>query len=396
MVELGRALMADLDQLTEDLVDTILREDPSYGPGRLTPGDLRHSCRTNLEHVLGTLVGDHDPADADTLAPPRATGSRRAEQGVPLGAVLHAYRLGFRTIWEAMVARARGSRDGVEALVDAASEVWDVVDVFSTAVADAYRTTELALARRGDRQREALLDALLDGRGRERTTASDAAASLDLPEHGRYAVVVLEGTEHGMPARSALGVAGLRSAWRSRADDEVGLVLLTAEQRPRDVRDALRALPGARGGVSPAVIGLAEADDGHRAALTALRAVTRHEQAVVELDERLPAALLVTAPDLSARLVQRALGGVLALAEDEQGLLLDTLRTWLATGGAAGQTASRLYCHRNTVLNRMRRLEALTGRSAERVDDLVEWSLALLALDVLGPEGTPRPHRPLG
>lgn len=63
-------------------------------------------------------------------------------------------------------------------------------------------------------------------------------------------------------------------------------------------------------------------------------------------------------------------------------LLRETLRTWLDTGGSASQTAAKL-CHRNTVLNRLRRLEALTGRSVDRADHLVELSLALLALDVL-------------
>lgn len=112
---------------------------------------------------------------------------------------------------------------------------------------------------------------------------------------------------------------------------------------------------------------------------------------MAELDARLPGALLVTAPDLAARLVQRALGGVLDLERDERELLLATLRTWLATGGSAGQTAARLYCHRNTVLNRLRRLEGLTDRSLERVDHLVEWALALLALDVL--PGTRAPEQ---
>jgi hypothetical protein len=44
------------------------------------------------------------------------------------------------------------------------------------------------------------------------------------------------------------------------------------------------------------------------------------------------------------------------------------------------------------VLNRLHRVEGFTGRSAERV----EWSLALLALDVLTPGGTAEPPRPLG
>ncbi|MGI8536390.1 MAG: helix-turn-helix domain-containing protein [Mycobacteriales bacterium] len=73
----------------------------------------------------------------------------------------------------------------------------------------------------------------------------------------------------------------------------------------------------------------------------------------------------------------------------ERSLLLDTPKAWLDTGGSAGQTAARLYCHRNTVLNRLRRLKALTGRSLDRVDHLVEWSLALLALDVLPTERAP-------
>ncbi|MCW2680936.1 MAG: regulatory protein, partial [Frankiales bacterium] len=125
----------------------------------------------------------------------------------------------------------------------------------------------------------------------------------------------------------------------------------------------------------------------------ALRALPPGEPAVAELDSRLAGALLVTAPDLASRLVQRALGGVLVLEPEERRVLLDTLRAWLDTGGSAGQTAGRLYCHRNTVLNRLRRLEGLTGRSLERVDHLVEWSLALLALDVLPAEAA-RPPAP--
>ncbi len=43
---------------------------------------------------------------------------------------------------------------------------------------------------------------------------------------------------------------------------------------------------------------------------------------------------------------------------------------------------------RNTVLNRLRRVESLTQRSLERVDHLVEWSLALLARAVLATDPT--------
>lgn len=383
VVILSTKVLADLDALTDRLVEVIVAEDPSYsGPALTSREDLHRSCLDNLRRILQWLSGTTD-ATTDPFDAPRATGTRRAEQGMPLESVLHAYRLGYRIIWDALVEQARAhGTDGVDALVDAATEVWMLVDEFSSAVADAYRRTEAEFARRDDRRRDDLIDALLEGRGAERSVVADAAAALDLPEHGRFCVVVMAGVDQSRPAGSALRGRGLRVAWRSRTDREIGLVAL-GRNEPGEAVTALSAVGGLRAGVSPAVEGLAEVDVAHRLAETALRALPAGEPVAAELDDRLPGALLVTAPDLSRRLQRRALGGVLDLETDERAVLLDTLRAWLDTGGSAGQTASRLYCHRNTVLNRLRRVEGLTDRSLERVDHLVEWSLALLALDVL-------------
>lgn len=384
MRALALRVLADLEAVTDRLVEAILAEDPSYGLGRTTREDLRRSCHDNLQRILQALADEQVPGTA--FDAPHATGHRRAEQGMPLESVLHAYRLGHRAIWDALVAQARDD-GGVAGLVDAASHVWEVVDSFSSEVARAYRETERVLHRQDDRRRDALVDALLEGRGRERAVAADASAALDLPEHGRYVVLVVAGTENGRTVADALAVRGVRSAWRTRADRETGLVAL-GRWTPEQLGTALERVPLLRAGLSPVVEGLAEVDAAHRLAETALRALPPLETGVSDLDSRLPGALLVTAPDLAARLVERALGGALALDPDERDVLLLTLSTWLDTGGSAGQTATRLYCHRNTVLNRLRRLESLTGRSVERVDHLVEWSLALLAREVLPRERT--------
>lgn len=378
---LARSLLGELDPMTDRLVSSILAEDPAYSEASPTSReDLRRSCRDNVERILQTLASEA-PVGIDVLDAPRATGQRRAEQGMPLESVLHAYRLGHRTIWDSLVEQARAG-GAVDTLMEAASSVWELVDSFSSAVGTTYRETQALLLRRDDRRRDALLDALLDGRGSERAVAADAAAGLDLPQHARYVVVVLDGTDTGQVAADALSVRGLRAAWRARADREIAIVALSAAG-PAEVALALEVVPAVRAGVSPPVEWLAEIDVAYGLAETARRALAREEYAVVQLDDRLAGALLVTAPDLAARLVRRALGAVLDLEPDERDLLLQTLSGWLANGGSAGQTAARLYCHRNTVLNRLRRLEALTGRSTERVDDLVEWSLALLALQVL-------------
>lgn len=313
VVELSAAVLRGLDDLTDRLVEAILREDPSYsGPGRTSREDLHRSCRDNLLRILQWLTGTTDPG-TDPFDAPRATGQRRAEQGMPLESVLHAYRLGYRIIWEGLVRQAREQGpSSIEGLVEAATEVWILVDEFSSAVADAYRETEADFARRNDRRRDALVDALLEGRVRERALAADAAVALDLPEHGGYAVVVLAGTETNRAATRALRSGGLRVAWRIRPDREIGLVALGPAQ-PADVARLLDAAGGLRAGVSPPVDGLADVDVAHRLAETALQALPAGTPLVAELDTRLPGALLVTAPDLSARLVRRTLGPMLDL-----------------------------------------------------------------------------------
>jgi acyl-CoA synthetase (AMP-forming)/AMP-acid ligase II len=66
---------------------------PAYADEALIPFDsLCRSCTANADLVLGHLrrAGDPDPG------PARETGRIRAEQGIPLADILHAYRIGFR------------------------------------------------------------------------------------------------------------------------------------------------------------------------------------------------------------------------------------------------------------------------------------------------------------
>jgi sugar diacid utilization regulator len=160
-----------------------------------------------------------------------------------------------------------------------------------------------------------------------------------------------------------------------------------------DADDPTRCPPSAaRVGVSTAVSGLAAVGDARRLADTALR-MCPPTGGTLRLTEHLPAALVVCAPDLGAALAERALGPLRALEPADEAVLLDTLATWLACDGSAQRAAERLYCHRNTVLNRLRRYEHLTGRSLSRPADVVEISLALVAVDRSRPDGIQHPRR---
>ncbi|CAM5653709.1 PucR family transcriptional regulator [Streptomyces microflavus] len=203
-----------------------------------------------------------------------------------------------------------------------------------------------------------------------------AAQGLGLPERGRYAVVVL-GTAAMVPDRD-----GARWCWCG----EVGVVLLGREGLDGPVGSLGEAGAGP-GGVSPVVGGLAELGLARRLAGAALLTCGPGTREIVTLDERLPTALVASRPELSARLLAEVFGPLLVLEPAERALLVGTLEVWLECGGSVGRAAVRLRCHRNTVFNRLRRLERLTSRSLSHPHELVETVLALDALRLSAARG---------
>ncbi|NUV67636.1 MULTISPECIES: CdaR family transcriptional regulator [unclassified Streptomyces] len=250
--------------------------------------------------------------------------------------------------------------------------------------------------RRGTRY-GALLGPLLAG-GATPDLVTRAARGLGLPERGRYAVVVLGtpvpdaavaegpdvdgarwwwGAAEGFPGTAEGGSPGEVEA--REGGREVAVVLL-GPAGPARAAARLRELGAGPGGVSPVVGSLAELGAARRLAGTALLTCEPGSREIVRLDERLPAALLVSRPELSTRLLAEVFGPLLTLVPAERSLLVETLEAWLECGGSVGRAAARLGCHRNTVFNRLRRLERLTARSLSRPRELVDL---VLALDVL-------------
>ena len=64
--------------------------------------------------------------------------------------------------------------------------------------------------------------------------------------------------------------------------------------------------------------------------------------------------------------------------------LLDTLVAWFACEGSAQRAGQRLYCHRNTVLNRLRRCDPVTSRTSQ-----TSWASAATTLGRVPPCTTP-------
>lgn len=385
--ELYAALIGRVDKLAEQLVEAIHDQESDYrAVGSVPVADLRRSCRDNILTVLQQLGGT-TPAGLDPFDAPRATGRRRAEQRLPLDTLLHSFRIGGRIIWDELAGEARRTGPAAtDAVLDGATAVWDVVDRVSSEVAAAYRATEQQMVQADATRTRVALEGLLAGRGREPGMAAEAARVLGLPTSGGFAVVVAAEPDGGdalLPgAWKVLQSQGMRSAWHRWPEQLVGVVALGG-QGVGPLRDVLYGFPNERIGVSAEIDVLADVQEAHLQAGTALATLPLGRTATVLLEDALPAALVVAQPDLGQRLVRVVLGDVLALPEIDRDLVFETIRAWLAADGSPSTTASMLYCHRNTVLNRLRRIEVLIGRSVETTATRVELALALTALDVL-------------
>ncbi|OPG04474.1 CdaR family transcriptional regulator [Microbispora sp. GKU 823] len=147
-------------------------------------------------------------------------------------------------------------------------------------------------------------------------------------------------------------------------------------------RPVLAALAGVRCGVSPVVAGLSQAPRAVRLASAAAGA-SRAGAGPRRLEDAWLDVFVAGSRELAAELAHQVLGPLSALGEAEGERLLETVRTHLAGSGSVADTATALYCHRNTVQHRFARFRELTGRDVRVPEDAAVVALALRAADAL-------------
>ncbi len=371
------ARLTDPDALARTVSEHLAREIDRYQDPALSPADLLQVCRTEISAVLSQL--DDDGQFDTSLA--RRHGAERAAADFPLSSIMEAYRIGMHLIWQALTEASAGGGVTSAELVTLADRLWQAQDQFTQAMADGYRerATELLLTQ--EAERAAVVEALLEGRTLSQNRTWDAATQLRLPRRGPFTVVVADvrtpGTHAIAGVEARLAAVDLHSAWRLRPDIQVGIVSLPATGAAR-LTEVLSRYPGARLGVSPVYPALEGTGAALRLARIAMTAAARGGELVVFDDQPLLVAA-VADPDVMRRVVAAVLAPLDSMRPEDRTTLLDTLAAWLDNAGSAEATGRALYCHPNTVRQRLRRLESRTGRSLADPRQLTELCLALEA-----------------
>ena len=125
VAEVAEAICQRCDELAIELARAIRREVKLYdsaGPVRFEV--VAEGCRANMRPIFAAIaVGtDFDASAATEL------GAKRARDGVPLSAVMEAYRVGFRRLWDDRRKRNPG--------VPAHHDVADTADAGARTIAD--------------------------------------------------------------------------------------------------------------------------------------------------------------------------------------------------------------------------------------------------------------------
>ena len=339
----------------------------------------------------------------ESLAFIRGPATARARAGISVGDFMHAFRVGQRVLWQAMMNEAalRGSPSGA---IDLATPWMEYVDLVSTLASESYFEAQEHLLSSADRLRRDLLDEIVSGRELGPRTAATAA------EHGL-------GVETSALAVVGIGFARVEDAGLSTAAQALG----------RAVGPGRRPLALVRGDEVVVIGPVAEGD----ARTAALRVVATQERLAAEgivlavgvstlareragltaaYHEARSAAgraqsggtvalpvlsvfdyLVAAADDTASRLIDPRVRELLAADRAQHGTLVATMHAFLDADLNVRRAAERLHIHENTMHYRLARIAERTGLEMRRVPELIEL---ILAAELLREREAPTPgHR---
>ncbi|MFF9218387.1 PucR family transcriptional regulator [Streptomyces viridosporus] len=367
-----RTLVRDcLDDL-DDLVGRYVPEVSAFDDYEavVPPEDLRDTARSSFELLLRLIGGL--PVPEELRAVSERLGRRRAHQGMPLEPLLQAVRMDFRVLWTAFLERTRP--EDLPQLTRGAVRVWEAVEFHTVQVHAAYLDQVAVLARERERERTALMGRLLSSDGRDQRLVAQVATLLQVNAQSDFAVAVAP-PESQQALRRA--VAARSAGHSSHLQQHNGMLVLVA--RLPDGADASPPawLDGVACALGPVARGLARVPDTVRVAEAIAMTMdggTAHGP-VTLVEAWMPVAAARLGP-IAGVLADAVLAGLGRLSPHERRRLLDTVVAYCESGSVAAVTRE-LYCHRNTVLNRLSRFTELTGLHPTRPTEAAAVLFAL-------------------
>jgi hypothetical protein len=399
VTELGAArvsamLAARREELAAESLRAIRDAIPAYAavadPKLLA--DITEHVAENHDALRASLLAGR-PVTAEDLRFIRPHAALRARRGVSLADFLHAFRIGHRVIWEAVLELADVDDDARAEAVVAAGLVMEFIDEASTHAGEAYLEAQQLLLAEGDRVRRDLLEDLLAGREPAPGPRLAAARGAGLTPGARcvlIAAVPVRPLEDEFALRSAASALARASCGVLRPltvvrQDEVVIVRALDGQDPRALSEPLArarrelSAAGAEFGIGVSTVFETPADlpEAYREACTAVASLGP-DGGLLALPELSAFEYLTLRRDPTARrLVSPAVRRFVAEDLAAGSTLTETLLAYAEANLNAKAAAQRLYVHVNTAHHRLSRIQEKTGCDLRDLGDVQELLIAI-------------------
>jgi len=399
--DVSAALTPRAADISADIYRLIVREIPQLRGDERVLALLEASVGGNVTTLLHVMQHGIDLGQVQAPAAAQEYARRLAQRGVPIAALLRAYRIGSARFQDWCLEELGRTTDSAPVISAAGLRIADAtasyIDRVSEELVSAYEAEKENWLRNLSAARAARVRALLSG---ERADVDSAEPILGYRLRQHHAGVVCWTREAGTGA-SALARLEQATEEVARHTGCEGRPLFL----PQDETSAWAWLPlgasdafpleavrtcaaGADAGIrfalgapGPGVAGFRRTHQQALGAQAVALAAGAPGPPVTSFAEVAPLALMSGSIELTRAWVIETLGS-LADGGDHNATLRDTLRVFLQEGGSFKATAERLTLHKNTVQYRVRKAEESLGHPIGQ--DRLNVELALLASQWLG------------
>jgi DNA-binding PucR family transcriptional regulator len=409
--DVSGALASRTAELSADIYQLIVRDIPQLRTDGRVLALLEASVAENVATVLHILQHGIDLDHVHAPAAAQEYARRLAQRGIPMAALLRAYRIGSTRFQHWCLQELARQTDDAAVVSTAGLRIAETtatyIDRVSEELVAAYEVEKENWLRNLGVARAARVRTLLQGH-RVDVDAAEAILGYRLRQHHVGVVCWVGEEEAGGGALALLERATMELA--DQAECRGRPIFLPQDESsawawlPLGTRDSF-AVPTARGGAARAASGIRFAFGAPGVGVTGFRRT--HRQALgahavalaagpsgrrlTSFTEVAPLALMSSSAELLRAWVIETLGE-LADDDDQHARLRDTLRVFLQENGSFKATAERLILHKNSVQYRIRKAEEALGHPVD--DDRLNVQLALLASHWLGATVLRHPPQP--
>ena len=327
---------------------------PEYASGGVGREELLATAELTFDDLVAGLRQGQSELDNGLAMAARSLGARRAQAGIPAESLMSAVRLDFPVMWSELLALA-DPKDGA-AISSRVEEVWNLVDQYATQTRNGYLDERVRMAQEEAVVERDFIAQLFAGGSQSQAGLRQIANALRLDPDAGLSLAAAQGE-----AGAALRTLGITALARSRVYVYESADLVYAFWKIPLAGSPLPAgLSTVPCGLVPAVSGLAGIRQAALEAEALARVIHERDDGPLDMDSAWPRVAKRLLEDAHLKLRTAVDRSLESCREVERERLEETARSILATGNVTA-TAAALFCHRNTILNRMARFREVTG-----------------------------------